>query len=345
MTEQRNRWLTKQRIVIITGIILVAVLYFYRLPYYLTMPGHAIELSPMIEVDDVRSEKEGELMLVTISMSTSETNLVEYALGKMKEYWSLYPADKLRMDGESNEEYNQRQLKLMDTSKESAIYVAFTAAGEDVSRTFLGAYVSYIEDGLPADGRLQIGDTLKAINGEPITKGDDLSRMITSIGADSDVTLTVERDGESIDVTMPIVVDEIAGEKKPMIGIGMTFDYDVQSDPDVHIKSESIGGPSAGLMFTLEIYSQLMHEDITKGRSIAGTGTMNFEGLVGPIGGIKQKVVAADNENADVFFAPVLGDNYSDAKETADDIGTDMEIVPVQTFDDALRYLEQMQSS
>ena len=88
------------------------------------------------------------------------------------------------------------------------------------------------------------------------------------------------------------------------MGIGLVDDREIISDPKVKIKTESIGGPSAGLMFSLEIYNQLTKNDLTKGHSIAGTGTIDPDGTVGRIGGIDKKVVAADNEGAEIFFAP-----------------------------------------
>ena len=121
------------------------------------------------------------------------------------------------------------------------------------------------------------------------------------------------------------------------------------------VNTENIGGPSAGLMFTLEILNQLLDEDLTKGYHIAGTGEMNEDGTVGRIGGIEKKVVAADEDGIEIFFAPDdeitdemrhadpdIKSNYEAAVETAKTIGTDMEIVPVKTIDDALEYLEQL---
>lgn len=108
-------------------------------------------------------------------------------------------------------------------------------------------------------------------------------------------------------------------------------------------------------MFSLEIYNQLTKNDLTKGHSIAGTGTIDPDGTVGRIGGIDKKVVAADNEGAEIFFAPDdeitpemkkaypnIQSNYKEAVKAAKDIGTKMKIVPVKTFDDALNYLKAL---
>ena len=142
----------------------------------------------------------------------------------------------------------------------------------------------------------------------------------------------------------------------PGIGISYTADKKVETTPVVHINSEDIGGPSAGLMFTLEILNQLLPEDITKGYNIAGTGEMGPDGTVGRIGGIDLKVIAADNKDMEIMFAPDddidptilannpdLTSNYEEALKSAKKIGTKMKIVPVKTIDDALAYLDQLE--
>ncbi|MEH7275544.1 S16 family serine protease, partial [Neobacillus vireti] len=112
------------------------------------------------------------------------------------------------------------------------------------------------------------------------------------------------------------------------------------------VKTDEIGGPSAGLMFTLEIYDQLMDEDFTKGYKIAGTGTIDSEGTVGPIGGIDQKIVAADKAGAEIFFAPnekgSKDSNYNLAVKTAREIKSKIKIVPVDGIDDAINYLKKL---
>lgn len=90
----------------------------------------------------------------------------------------------------------------------------------------------------------------------------------------------------------------------------------------------------------MEIYNRLTPGDLTKGYRIAGTGTINAEGVVGPIGGVKHKIVAADREGAEVFFVPIK--NYEEAKTKADKIGTSMKLVPVSTLDEALKYMEEL---
>jgi Lon-like protease len=159
------------------------------------------------------------------------------------------------------------------------------------------------------------------------------------------VKITFERKGKKKTVQLALKPFP-ENPKRVGIGISLVTDSEIVTNPSVEIKSEEIGGPSAGLMFSLEIYDQLVEEDITKGYTIAGTGTINEKGEVGPIGGISQKIIAADKAGADIFFAPnekgAKDSNYQEALKTAKDIGTKMKIVPVDTFDDALRYLQTL---
>ena len=117
--------------------------------------------------------------------------------------------------------------------------------------------------------------------------------------------------------------------------------------PKVTVNTDEIGGPSAGFMFSLEIYNQLTKEDLTRGYKIAGTGTISSDGTVGKIGGIEQKVVAADKAGAEIFFAPnengEKDSNYQNAIVTAKDIHSKMKIVPINTFDEAIDYLEKLE--
>lgn len=139
------------------------------------------------------------------------------------------------------------------------------------------------------------------------------------------------------------------------IGIGLADNTSINTNPDVSIHSGAIGGPSAGLMFSLQIYKQLTGENIHGDKDIAGTGTISPDGTVGRIGGIAKKVVASDEEGIDYFFAPDdeitaemkavypdLKSNYEEAVDAAEAIDTEMEIIPVKNISDAIDFLEKL---
>ncbi len=327
------------RFLIFTGLFFALSSFFY-LPFYVSKPGMAKELEPIIEVEDGNDEK-GSFMLTTIRMGRA--NIYSYSIAKFSDYQEIYPVNEVRREKESDEEYNVRQLHMMDTSKTSAIEVAYKKAGLSVNYRFNGVYVLHIVPNMPAEGKLKPGDRVTKIDEKEFESMNQFIDYVNRKKTGDKVDVTFEREGESD--TVSLAVQPFSEDKSKVgIGIGLVDDKEIIVDPEVSINTEEIGGPSAGLMFSLEIYNQLTESDLTKGYRIAGTGTISPEGTVGRIGGIDQKVVAADKADAEIFLAPneegASGSNYEIAVKTAKDIGSDMVIVPVNTFDDAVEYLE-----
>ncbi|WP_174613144.1 SepM family pheromone-processing serine protease [Virgibacillus ihumii] len=330
---------------IITFIIVILAVFFisaYQLPYYVYKPGGADALNPIVEVEDGYSS-EGDMHLVTVR--GGQVTPIQYLWAKIKPHHELHPINEIRPEGVSEEEYYHVQLKMMDTSQEKAIAVAYKAADKDIKIEYNGVYVVSVVKDMPADGKLQSGDRITGVDGNEVNKAEDLISYVEDKEAGDTITLEVIRNGEELTKTIKLDTYEKM-DGKVGIGIRLVTDRGVEVDPDVSFSSGSIGGPSAGLMFSLEIYDQLMKKDLTKGYQIAGTGEVDYEGNVLRIGGIDKKVIAAAEEGCDIFFAP-NGDgdeksNYEVAKNTAEEIGTDMKIVPVKTFKDALDYLQQL---
>ncbi|GCD83459.1 SepM family pheromone-processing serine protease [Parageobacillus thermoglucosidasius] len=335
----------KKRVYVMTffmGVIVALLLIFIKLPYYVTMPGTAQDLKPLVHVEN-GDKDEGELMLTTVKMGRA--NVVAYLLAHIRSFYELHPLDEIKQEGETDEEYTMRQFQLMEQSKEAAIVVAYKKAGKPVSYKAKGVYVMSVVPHMPAYGRLKVGDRIVAIDGKKMDTSEQMVQYIRTKKKGDHVSIMFER-GKKKKVETLALMPFPHDPKQIGVGISLATDYDVVTNPPVRVNSEQIGGPSAGLMFSLEIYNQLVDEDITKGHKIAGTGTININGEVGPIGGISQKIVAADKEGAEIFFAPnengAADSNYREAVKTAKEIGTSMKIVPVDTFDDAVRYLERM---
>ncbi|WP_409292096.1 SepM family pheromone-processing serine protease [Peribacillus sp. SCS-37] len=316
---------------------------FITLPYYVTKPGMAEELDPVVKVDGGYHSK-GKFMLTTIRMG--KANIYTYLGAHLSKYQELYPIKKIRYEDESDEEYNARQLNMMEGSKESAVEVAYKKAGRPVKTTFKGIYVIEVSDSLPAAKVLKPGDRIIRIDGRKFASSKEFIDYVSGKKAGDTVSIRFQRDGR--DLEEKAVLATLPGkEKRAGLGIHLVDDKEVQADPEVSINSEKIGGPSAGLMFTLEIYDQLTKKDITRGYKVAGTGEIFSDGTVGPIGGIDQKIVAADKSGAEVFFAPnekgIKNSNYRAAVKAAEDIDTKMKVVPVDTFEDALNYLDKLE--
>ncbi len=329
---------------LLIGIVLAVVLNFVTLPYYVTRPGDAQELRPLVSVQG-GDEDEGSFMLTTVKMG--KANIFTYAFAKVSEYQNIFPINQIRAEDETDEEYNYRQLHMMESSKETAIKIAYEKAGKEVELISKGVYVFSVKKGLAAEGKLDIGDRITHIDGKETATAEELMEVVGEKSIGDTIELTFDRDEE--EKTTSITLGEHPEDpNRAGLGISLLTDYEITMDPPITINSAQIGGPSAGLMFSLEIYNQLLDEDISKGYDIAGTGAINEKGEVLRIGGISQKIVAADNSGVDIFFAPnekgAEGSNYQEALVAAKDIKTSMKIVPVDTFEDAVEYLEQLET-
>lgn len=340
-------------IILLFIVIIVLALGLYPMESYISKPGGAYELEPFVEVDGGDQDDKGTLSLLTIALAKATP--LTYAFAKMTDSQKIYKVDEIRQKDEDEKEYNVRQLKLMSNSQFNAISVAFDRANKPYTVTNNGIFIFNVVDESAADGVLEAGDKILQMDEMDDLTEESIRSYLANKAEGDIIRLKVERDGSKLD--KEVTLKSIPGVlETPAIGISYTADKKVETTPAVHINSEDIGGPSAGLMFTLEILNQLLPEDITKGYKIAGTGEMREDGTVGRIGGIDLKVIAADNKDMEIMFAPDdeidpailannpdLTSNYEEALKSARKIGTKMKIVPVKTIDDALAYLEQLE--
>ncbi|MEH7011904.1 SepM family pheromone-processing serine protease [Neobacillus niacini] len=315
---------------------------FFSLPYYVSKPGIAKELAPIIQVED-GIEGKGSFMLTTVRMGRA--NIYSYVEAKLFDYVELYPLEAILHETETQDEYNARQLHMMAGSKLNAIEVAYKKAGYQVDYEYKGVYVVQVVPDMPAEGKLVPGDRIIEVDGQKFASSENFIEFVGKKNAGDQVVLTIKRDDKT--KTVEVTVQPFKEDPKKIgIGISLVDDKEIIVDPKVTVKTDEIGGPSAGLMFSLEIYDQLMEEDYTKGYKIAGTGTIDSKGGVGPIGGIDQKIVAADKAGAEIFFAPnekgSKDSNYNLAVKTAREIDSKMKIVPVDFIDDAINYLQKL---
>lgn len=345
MNEPRKPLIRKRYLIVLALVLLLNVI---KLPYYYSQPGIAQELNDMITVEGTNGVEEGAFMLTTVEMARATP--LYYVWSLLSSYRHILPEEQVRGTDETDSDYHERQRLLMSNSQENAKIAAYEQAGAEVTYEYRGVLVTNLIEGMPASKELKTGDLITEVNGTPTHTAEELLELLEGYSEDDVVTLTVTRDEEprSVELAFEPFPEEYEVEEG-RVGLGIlspVTDRDVTFSPGVTINETDIGGPSAGLMYSLEIYNQLVDEDITHGYRIAGTGTINDEGIVGPIGGASQKVVAADKAGAKYFFAPDAngqsGTNYEEAKHAAEDIGTDMQVIPVKTIEDALRFLEEL---
>ncbi|MBB4824038.1 PDZ domain-containing protein [Sporosarcina luteola] len=337
------------------GLFLVVLIFmfFYPLNSYISKPGGAYDLAPLVEVAGGNDHETGTFNLMTVSIAKATP--LSYLVARFSDDRKIMPVQKVRREGENDKEYNIRQRRLMSDSQFNAITVAFDRVGLPVDIQFDGVFVVMVLPGSAADTILEVGDKIRSIDGKKLTESGQFATLISEKKEGDQVDLSVERGDKQLGVT--VALKEIP-DSEGKIGLGIQFQEDrlLTTQPEVEFSTGEIGGPSAGLMFTLEIMNQLMEEDMTKGYQIAGTGEMLPDGTVGRIGGAEFKVMAASNDGIEIFFAPddELSDevrsanpgiktNYEEAVEAAKKIGTTMKIVPVKTVDDALDYLKKLE--
>lgn len=325
---------------------MIIIAYFlasYQLPYYIQRPGKADELDPIVQVEN-GYESEGEMHLVTVS--GLQATPIQYIWAKVFPHNEILPIEEVFPEGVNQDDYMHAQLQLMESSQEASTVVAYEAAGEDMTIEYSGVYVVSVVEGMPAEDVLEPGDVIVQVDNIKVEKAEDLTKYIQTKHLNDTVRIDYIRENDRRTAKLKLAQFD-DNQQKAGIGISLVTDREVHIERPVEFSSGNIGGPSAGLMFALEIYDQLIEDDLTKGHLISGTGEIDYEGNVFPIGGIDKKVVAADRKGIDIFFAPnENGDsksNFEVAKAKAREIGTDMEIVPVDTFDEALDYLEQLE--
>lgn len=331
---------------------IISLLAFYPLHAYIQKPGGAYDLSPIISVEGGDRDDTGSMSLMTVAIAKATP--VTYLWAKAADDQKILKPDQLRRPHEDDREYDFRQLQLMSQSQFNAVYVAFHRAGKPYNISYNGVYVVNVLPGGSADGKLVAGDKIISIDSQPFNKMEELISFLGTKKVGDTITVQVESEGTTR--TETIKLRNIPDSDRVGLGIEFAEDRKISTTPAVSIETSDIGGPSAGLMFTLEIMDQLLDEDLTKGHKIAGTGEMHTNGEVGRIGGIDYKIMAADRAGIEIFFAPddELSDeiknripgimsNYEEAVKTAKKIGTKMKIVPVKTVDDALRYLDELE--
>ncbi|SIT67954.1 SepM family pheromone-processing serine protease [Edaphobacillus lindanitolerans] len=334
------------------AVLLIAAAAFMPMDMYISKPGGAYDLTPLVTVQGGDEDDKGTMSLMTIALSKATP--LTYVFANFMDSRKIMKAGQVRQDGETEQEYEVRQKKMMGDSQFNAILVAYQKAQKPVDVAFEGVLVMRVLEKAAASGILEPGDIITGLDGETLRSAEEFSDSLSSLGEGEKVRLAVRRDGERLEEEVGLAPIP-GGDGRLGLGISFTEERSIETDPEVEIHTEDIGGPSAGLMFTLEIMDRLLDEDLTKGYQVGGTGEMNEDGTVGRIGGIDFKIMAADRDGIEVFFAPDdeitdamrkvspgIRSNYEEAAETAKKIGTDMKVVPVKTVDDALEYLREL---
>ena len=314
------------------AIVVVFLLFMIELPYSIYTPGGAVDLNKRISVNN-GYEAEGSFNMAYVSMVRGSIPflLLSYIIPD----WDIVSSDEITIEGENMEEMLEREKLYMQESMDAAIINAYLAAGADLNITGTSSEESFIAE--EADTDLKIGDEIIRANQVEIHSLDDLKKVIEGLDEKEKVRLDVIRDDEEKECfAYTYKTDD--GMK---IGVSLLTTYEYTTAPEVSITSKaSEAGSSGGLMMSLTIYNSLVPEDITGGKKIVGTGTIDIDGNVGEIGGVKYKLIGAVKNDADVFICPE--ENYEEAVKVALDKDYDIPIISVSTFLEAIEALEEL---
>jgi Lon-like protease len=317
----------------ITLAVVLVVVASFTVPipiFYAQLPGPIQDVERLVEVDGRRTySSEGELYMTTVSFDTQVT-LVEMIAAAVDPAKAVVERDQITQ-GMSFEQLERIQLQEMRNSQSAAVVVAATALGAPPPEGD-GAFIADVIQE-PAAGQLDRGDRIVAIDGSEVATVCDVYALLNDRHPGDQVEVTVVRGSTEEMYTLEAGSNPV-DPGQAFLGIAMRSDYEFDPGFEVEFDTGRVAGPSAGLMLSLGLYDQLTPEDLTGGRSIAGTGTVTCDGSVGPIGGIEQKIAAAEARGADAFLTPSA--NVPAARSVADDV----EIIEISTFDDALDYLE-----
>ena len=316
------------------GIVLIFLAFFVPIPVlYEYLPGPAPKVDRLISIDGARTySSEGAFRLTTVSVDTQVT-FAEWVASGFDPQKAVVSRDQVT-GGQSLDKLQQQQETQMSESNQSAKEVALAALGIARPKGDGARVVGTLKD-KPAHGVLFKGDVILKVGAEEIDTVCDAGRQIDTYEVGESVDVTVRRKGKLKTLSLETVANP-QDPASPFIGVAMDeVNYSFEPGLDVRFDPGEIAGPSAGLMFALQIYDQLTPDDLTHGRQIAGTGEIGCDGGVAPIGGVEQKVAGAAREGAEIFLAPTL--NAEAAREAA---GEDIQVVSVSTFSDALEFLE-----
>ena len=320
---------------VIAIVALVAVLAIAPLggesPYFLITPGGTYDIGSRLRLPDEHRKPMGRMAFTAVY--EQEASWAEVAHARIAGQAEIVPAVSIRPPGTTQEQLNQTNKRLIDESKPVAAVVGLRAAGFDVQITGQGAQVESIIDGMPAEGVLQVGDVIVAVDGQPIDTTNALIQAITHHAVGDQVNLTVQRDGVEQMLTVA-TRNSPTDPGRPVVGVTVsTYLFDVRMPFQVDIESDNVGGPSAGFMFALGILDAVTDGDLTRGYYIAGTGTIGPDGTVGAVGGAAEKALAAEQDGAQVFLVP-----RDDASEAGKWV-RGLQIIPVDRFEDAVQAL------
>lgn len=320
-------------------LLLIGVALLLPVPFVKMAPGPTynvvgeVDGVPVIDVEGTQTyPTTGSLDMTTVMESGGPRGGLTFvdAIGSwFNSADAVVPRELIYPDDVSGEDVTIRQAALFSTAESNSVAAALSYLKKPVKTELV---VTAVYEDTPASGKLEPRDRVLALDSVPVTEPKQVSDAIRAKPIGTTFAFTVERlvDGSLQEVDVQVTsADNPDDPGVPYVGIGVGLNY--AADFDITFTLKDVGGPSAGMMFSLGLVDKLTPEDLAAGRHIAGTGTITPEGEVGPIGGIRQKLAGARNAGAELFLMPAVH-----CAEAADHIPDGLTVVPISTLADAV---------
>lgn len=321
----------KENYKIIVFFVLAMFVFTIELPYYIEAPGGVINIDERIEIEE-KTYSSGTLNLAYVSQIKATLPTLIYA--KFNKDWDILKKSEVLYNNETELDEAYRSHLLLKEANNNAVIVAYKAANKKIELYNEHLYIIYVSETANTD--LKIGDEILEVENTRITSKDQIDDIVLSHDIGDKIQLVVKRDNKEIECFG--ILKEVEGKK--IIGVSLSKTSDIITEPKISFKFKSSeSGPSGGFMMALSIYDALVEEDITGGKKIVGTGTIDVNGNIGSISGIEYKIKGSVKENADIFLVP-FGENYEEAKRIVEKNGYNLELIEVKNFQDALNKLK-----
>ncbi len=312
-------------------LVIVSALWVLPSDEYIFLPDPAHPAAPLVKVPGAKDDSDGG-GIYFVDIIVRKASWLERLVPGIRKDAELVPSDVVNPAGESDKQRRKEDLQAMKESQSVAAAVALQAVRQQKLIKLNGIEVRQVVKGTPAAGKLRAGDVILGVDGRTAGTACTLQHILAERPPRSTSTLRVRRKAKVQTVRLTPLTDPGSGRR--LLGIVATPLVHISKLPvPVKIDAGNIGGPSAGLAFTLQVAEEL-GRDVDHGLKVAATGTMEADGCVDSIGGVTQKTAGARAAGVDVFLVPA-GDNYREAKRHA----KGLRIVAVSSFQQALRAL------
>ena len=327
---EKIKHIIKENISFLVSLVVVFLVFYIELPVVIYTPGGKVDLSSRVEVEGgYKSKGELDLAYVTMVRSSIPNVLLSYVIPN----WDLQKISDVVYDNMDMDQTIEVDKISMENGINNAIIAAYNEAHKEVKIKSEKLKVIYVDK--KSKSNIEVGDEILFIDNKNVKNIDDIKEIIDEKDINDEIIVKIKRNEKEREIKSNLI--EINGEKK--LGIATLSIYKLDTNPKVKEKSKkSESGSSGGLMTSLAIYNALVKEDITHGDIIIGTGTIDENGNVGDIDGIKYKILGAEKKKAKVFLCPEK--NYKEAMKIKKKNKLKIEVKSVKTLKEAIEYLE-----